>query len=338
MFSKFRRSTLFPATFATLLFCLSQKGVAQIEPVALFSPPNDAWGAAPYAINSWGQISGGYGGADYGYAFVRKADGDIVTFAVPQAYSTFAVGATPDGLVGGYYIDPSLYRYAFVWENGAFIYIDIPGAVLTFASSLNASGQLVGVYETQVFGAAYLRNGDGSIIAFQVCNGTNTTPGGINASGEITGSYADSKNVYHGFIGNAYGDCQSFDPPGSINTEPAAIDDNGDVAGSFTDSLGMHGFVRMQGKPIVTFDLPGSTGTVVTGVNSKGYTVGWFGTSEYSYSGFLRYPDGSFQVLPNARLNAINESAQVAGTVISSEAGIWVGDLLQVTSPPAHLE
>ncbi len=336
MFSKSRRLPLLPAALAALLLCLAQKGMAQVEPVALFSPPNDAWGTAPYAINSSGQITGSYGGADYGYAFVRKADGDIVTLSVPQATSTGAIGTTPDGLIGGAYTDPSLYSYAFVWENGAFDYIDIPGAVMSFASSMNASGQLVGVYETQVFGAAYLRNRDGSIITFQACNGTNTEPGQINNSGEITGSYADSKNVYHGFIGNAYGACQSFDPPGSINTGPAAIDDNGDVAGSYIDSLGLHGFVRMRGQSIVAFDPPGSTGTIVTGINSKGYTVGWFEPGEGAASGFVRYPDGSFQVLPDTKLSAINKAGQVTGTVISNEAGIWVGELLQITSEPMH--
>jgi len=116
----------------------------------------------------------------------------------------------------------------------------------------------------------------------------------------------------------AQGTFVSFDAPGAAQgTFPMAINRSGLIVGYFVDGSGVHhGFMRATDGTFTIVDVPGSTGTYVTTVNSKGLAAG------YSYSpddtGFLRYRDGSFATLlvePTKWVEpvAMNDIGQIAG-------------------------
>src|SRR5438034_2620594 len=74
----------------------------------------------------------------------------------------------------------------------------------------------------------------------------------------------------------------SFDVPGADGTTAGAINPAGQIAGSyfqistrFGDVFHVNrGYLRNPDGTIVTFDVPGSTDTFVTGINSAGQIVG----------------------------------------------------------------
>ncbi len=137
----------------------------------------------------------------------------------------------------------------------------------------------------------------------------------------------------------------SFDAPGAAQgTFPIAINRSGLIVGYFVDAGGVqHGFIRDPNGTFTIVDVPGSTGTRVTAVNSKGLVVG------YSYSpsdtGFLRYRNGSFGTLnvPGGRYVepvAMNDVGQIAGTAVqffgASRGFIWSpGHTVTFTVPDA---
>jgi hypothetical protein len=118
----------------------------------------------------------------------------------------------------------------------------------------------------------------------------------------------------------------SFDAPGAGTSDgqgtfPVAINRSGLIVGNFVDASGaQHGFMRATDGTFTTFDPPGSTGTYVTTVNSKGLVVGWYETSTSTF-GFLRYLNGTFVTL-NAFQGtsytlpvAMNDIGEIAGDV-----------------------
>lgn len=118
----------------------------------------------------------------------------------------------------------------------------------------------------------------------------------------------------------------SFDAPGAGTSDgqgtfPVAINRSGLIVGNFTDSSRVqHGFMRAPDGTFTTFDPPGSTGTYVMAVNSKGLVVGWYETPTSTF-GFLRYRNGTFATL-NAFQGtsytvpvAMNDIGEIAGDV-----------------------
>jgi len=79
--------------------------------------------------------------------------------------------------------------------------------------------------------------------------------GGINPAGTVTGFYADSNNVYHGFLRTREGEITTFDAPGAgtvgslgggQGTQPMTINSEGAITGYYTDANNVvHGFLRL---------------------------------------------------------------------------------------------
>jgi uncharacterized membrane protein len=110
--------------------------------------------------------------------------------------------------------------------------------------------------------------------------------------------------------------------------QTASIADNGSVTGYFENSDGVaHGFLRTPSGTLTTFDVPGATNTLPTGINDRGEMVGEYLTNTGPH-GFLRQPDGSIttfdvsgtgvtpanQTMPNG----INFSGQITGCYVAN--------------------
>jgi hypothetical protein len=87
---------------------------------------------------------------------------------------------------------------------------------------------------------------------------------------------------------------QSFDPPGSTDTNPNAVNGAGTVTGFYRDANGgIHGFVRDKEGNITSFDAPGASLTVPTGIRPNDDIVGYF-VDQNGVHGFVRDHQGDF--------------------------------------------
>src|SRR5258707_375622 len=134
-----------------------------------------------------------------------------------------------------------------------------------------------------------------------------TQPLAINPAGAITGFYSDVNFVAHGFVRAPNGTLTTFDFPASaatpstgtnpyttntatcvMNTAAART-----VAEYYVDvSSAPRGFLRAPNGTLTTFDPPGSTTTIASGINPATTITGSFATNQYH--GFLRASNGKF--------------------------------------------
>jgi hypothetical protein len=191
-------------------------------------------GTQPISINSLGDITGFYVGANGGFhGFIRAANGGITApIDVPGAGASggtehygAVVGTVPLSIGGagditGIYSDTSGVRHAFVRAADATMTypIDAPGVATkgpgflpeTFAASINTAGLITGTYgDTSGVLHVFVRAANGTITAPIDAPGAGTAgtslfPGtasvSINDLGVITGTYADPSGALHGFV------------------------------------------------------------------------------------------------------------------------------------------
>jgi predicted membrane protein len=107
--------------------------------------------------------------------------------------------------------------------------------------------------------------------------GQGTYVDGISTAGAISGTYADSNDLYHGFVRAADGTITTFDAPGADQgTFPNGASPAGAIMGYELDaSWLLHGFVRAADGTITTFEAPGAgtnaeQGTSAYAINAEG--------------------------------------------------------------------
>jgi hypothetical protein len=61
----------------------------------------------------------------------------------------------------------------------------------------------------------------------------------------------------------------ALDVPGAFSTQAFGIDDLGRIVGAFRDASGGHAFLRDVGGAYTTIDVPGETGTAISGINDE---------------------------------------------------------------------
>lgn len=195
---------------------------------------------AANGINNSGQIVGTVGwDARDGYLLSNGVYSQILVLG---ANSVTAQGINDMGQIVGFYgtFIPEITDHSYLYSNGNFIWIDVPGATGTMgtqAMGINNNGEIVGRY----------RSSTDVVQGFLYSGGTYTTidfPGAertelydINDLGDIIGSYRDVFGV-HPFL---YDDglFTALDLPGT----PSGINDRGQIVGYYSDSSGEHGFL-----------------------------------------------------------------------------------------------
>jgi probable HAF family extracellular repeat protein len=115
-----------------------------------------------------------------------------------------ATGINASGQIVGVYDANDVYGplHGFLYDQGSYTTLDVPGASRTGASGINASGQIVGWYGDAVGVHGFLLD-QGSYTTLDVPGSTTgdwgTRASGINASGQIVGYYGDVAGI-HGFL------------------------------------------------------------------------------------------------------------------------------------------
>jgi probable HAF family extracellular repeat protein len=94
-----------------------------------------------------------------------------------------ANGINASGQIVGYYTDANYRSHGFLFNQGIYTTLDVPGAVHTVACGINDSGQIVGNSSR----GAFLLD-QGSYTTLRVPGADGTWAYGINATGQIVGS------------------------------------------------------------------------------------------------------------------------------------------------------
>jgi probable HAF family extracellular repeat protein len=147
-------------------------------------------------INNLNSIVGGFGTLDFRIGFMQNGrQFTKLHFPGNNGYET-ATGINDLGQIVGYTY-PDLNAYLYV--NGRFKNIDVPGAVQTEALGINDSGVISGNYFTSpaVYGFALY---NGQYISFSYPGAEGTYADGINDSGQVVGWYTLDYVAYHGFV------------------------------------------------------------------------------------------------------------------------------------------
>jgi len=191
--------------------------------------------------------------------------------------------------------------------------IDAPGAGTTpifisegtIAYSINIQGTIAGrsIDSNDVY-HAFLREPSSRFVTFDAPSAGTGVPQGtaaydINSEGTIRGNVSDSNNGFHGFLRSRTGAFTLFNVP-NAGVEPATgsgLNAIGVSTGSYSDAtLTEHGCVRLSDGAIISFDPPGSTGTVPASINLEGVIAGSY-SDGFTSQGFIRSANGAIGCL-----------------------------------------
>jgi hypothetical protein len=188
---------------------------------------------------------------------------------------------------------------------------------------------------------------DGNIHSFFLSGGTFTeydVPGApgtnllsINESGDFAGAFSDSTGInFLGFV-SVGGTITSFSVPGALSTFAYEINNSKQlVVGYYIDSSGVtHGYYRdANGALHFPIEPPGSTATILFGLNNRNWVVGRYADSSGVTHGLFFVPPSSFSTFdfPGSTftsLNGINSQGVICGRYVDA-SGIAHGFLAKV--------
>jgi probable HAF family extracellular repeat protein len=247
------------------------------------------------------------------------------------------------GQVAGYYQD-SNGQHGFIYSDGNYTILNVPGALNTQPLGMNGKGQVVGIYNPPGDNSGFhgfLYSG-GTYTILNVPGAADTSPVSINGSGQVVGSYTPNgeNNGAHnqGFV-YSNGTYTTLTFPGAINTDPYSINAKGQVVGYYevADSNGSiiaeHGFLYSNGI-CTTIDPPGGIGPAAASINNSGQIVGNADING-TENGFLATQTYAGKGHPTSPLT-VTASNTTAGESSTVPAGTISGTDPPVTTTPSH--
>lgn len=110
------------------------------------------------------------------------------------------------------------------------------------------------------------------------------------------------------------------------NAGALGLNNAGQLVTTVRDGSTSRGYLRQPDGTSVLFDYPGATGTYATSINNNGQILGSFpGATGPVRTPFLRFPDGSFQLVTQAvrdntpaGLTAVNDNLDLGGTIYAN--------------------
>jgi hypothetical protein len=258
----------------------------------------------------------------------------LVPFVLPSDF-TSPFDINDSGVIVGN-LDFTFFSSSFVFQEGAVIQVDPPGAA-GFSELVGVSnrGDAVGDYfDADGIDRGFLRTADGTIadLPDPVPDFTSNTPFGINSGGTIVGSYTTGSNFRScvGYVLRA-GRYQSVDIPGATCVFPNGINDRGDIVGNWLDAANFsHGFLiraedrdedgHRAGARIIDITVAGLP-TVPFRMNQRGEIVGDYfirvGRGLFGH-GFVRRGDDVRTLVDPAGvftvLNGLNDGGVIVGS------------------------
>ena len=266
-----RIKTVYMVFFLALIVCFCQKAFADSYNLTTLSFPSSTDTFA-HGINDKGTIVGRYavGSEEHGFIYSEGTftafnnpnvttlnginnKGDMVGLLTgdnsflykdnsyydlkyPGASMTIALDLNDNGIVVGYYKENLTGTvHAFMYENGTFIQLEVPGFKGTiFATGINDAGQITGQYWTGTGYASYVRETNGSYRTITVPGIPNVLMKDVNDKGQFVGNEDGVNNV----VVYSQTAVEIFKGPGSIENVAMSINDKGQVVGYCGNNLG----------------------------------------------------------------------------------------------------
>jgi probable HAF family extracellular repeat protein len=165
-----------------------------------FTAP-DATSTVAYGVNDFGQIVGRSSGPSGSFSFIRSSDGRYQNISPPTIQALVQAVAINNSLkVVGHYSDIDG-QHAFLWDNGQFTELRVPGATgSSDVRQLNNNDQVL-IYAT-VDGVAspYLYNAGSYFLINNPKGYTWQSVNALNDNGELAGFAFDDQNVFFDII------------------------------------------------------------------------------------------------------------------------------------------
>jgi probable HAF family extracellular repeat protein len=218
---------------------------------ALDSPDKSA--TLALGINNKDQIVGTVTATEQqGFLYMEKRNKkSFLPIVVPfetEVFLTRANGINNRGQIVGEYLDNASnnQQHGFLYDNGVFTSVDVPGASITSATGINDYGHVVGFYEDDAGVHGFVDDGETvAPIDAPYPDVSSTSALGMNNGGDIVGMYQDGSGT-HGFVLKQQ-TFSSIDVPNAAQTVVLGINRRGQIAGFFVDNSGVHGFI---GTPV----------------------------------------------------------------------------------------
>jgi uncharacterized membrane protein len=152
--------------------------------------PDSLWGWAS-GINASGEIVGGF--------IIRTTS----TLNRPLEALLYVDGTfNPSGETRGTSLAAEAASFpfgAYLYSDGVFMQIEVPGSSLTRVGGINDEGEIVGSYDDDTGTHGFFRDTDGTFTTLDFPGATGTGAGGINNDGDIVGGYTDATGN-HAFL------------------------------------------------------------------------------------------------------------------------------------------
>ena len=226
------------------------------------------------------------------HGFLRKPNGNIVTFDPSGSTATAVCCINASGEIAGSYSDASS-RHGFIRHAGGGITsFDPPnGDGEVKVGGINSGGAVSG---DDGFTEFFLRDSGGNFTEFQLDNGAVKYVGGINDAGYMTGTTqflcSPDCSTASGFIREPNGNITQFIVPGDTYTFGVAIDQNRRITGSYGLPDQNHGgYVRRPDGMFSTFAYAGKS-------IDYGKVTGSFQNAQGHERGFIRTPNGNINI------------------------------------------
>ena len=211
----------------------------------------------PLGINDRGDIVGfGVKNGDEIHGLLwNKGGGEPTRIDADGKHITYFHGINNRGQVVGHSrVDLFKPAEAFLWNDGVFTLVDVPGVLVVGRGrqslGINDRGQVVGTCQDLNGTHGFLID-QGDVTLIDVPGAKWTYASGINNRGQIVGSYFDASDVEHGYLRDANGAITLIQASNAPGIEPVRLNDRGDIVGMFSESGLVHGFLFTQSPSLV---------------------------------------------------------------------------------------
>jgi uncharacterized membrane protein len=158
-------------------------------------------------INDLGDIVGSFNGNGSNFGFLlHKGKLTIISFP-GAAGGTGSASINNQGVVVGQYhlSEEETADHGFMWKNGAFTNIQVPGARSTTPNKINNNGDIVGTFLDANFDQHGFSFDKGVYRTIDHPGGSSTQLFGLNDFDNVLGAYSTTKNVlFKGFCSSVF--------------------------------------------------------------------------------------------------------------------------------------
>lgn len=226
-----------------------------------------ASGEGVLGINDNRQVVANFGdaaGHQYGIIYSRDS---FTPITVPGASDTTYVTAfNNSGQMVGWFTNTAG-LHSFVYSDGIYTILNVPGTSKTFAVDINNKGQVAGVF-TDTMGEHNFIYSDGTYTILPNLPGASDIfIKDINDNGQMAGTFKDATGGHvFVFSGSIY---TLLNVPGASSYEVFSINKNGQVVGTFEDAMGKKVFVYCDGTYSI-LNVSGKSHISIKGFNDYG--------------------------------------------------------------------